>query len=99
MKEVVSGRRVTGSTTLTLNHILQFVCGADEEPAWGFPFPRKSDLYPAVGASFLLQTLALIHCISHLQAAQSVFLQMTYSLICMTMLLVAHTLELFRRFQ
>ncbi|XP_020628245.1 uncharacterized protein LOC110065449, partial [Orbicella faveolata] len=27
---------MTGSTTLTLNHILQFVCGADEEPALGF---------------------------------------------------------------
>ena len=36
VKEVASGRRVTGSTTLTLNHILQFVCGADEEPALGF---------------------------------------------------------------
>ena len=36
MKELASGRRVTGSTTLTLNHILQFVCGADEEPALGF---------------------------------------------------------------
>ena len=28
--------RVTGSTTLTLNYILQFVCGADEEPVLGF---------------------------------------------------------------
>ena len=36
VKEVASGRRVTGSTTLTLNHILQFVCGTDEEPALGF---------------------------------------------------------------
>ena len=59
----------------------------------------KSDLYPVVEASFPLQTLGLIHYISHLQAAQSVFLQMTYSLMCMTMLLVAHTLELFSRFQ
>ncbi|XP_068734040.1 uncharacterized protein [Montipora capricornis] len=36
VKEVASGRRVTGSTTLTLNYILQFVCGADEEPVLGF---------------------------------------------------------------
>ena len=36
VKEFASGRRVTGSTTLTLNHILQFVCGTDEEPALGF---------------------------------------------------------------
>ena len=36
VKEVASGRRVTGSTTRTLNHVLQFVCGADEEPALGF---------------------------------------------------------------
>ena len=34
VKEVASGRRVTGSTTLTLNHILQFVCGTEEEPAY-----------------------------------------------------------------
>ena len=36
VKEVPSGRRVTRSTTLTLYHILQFVCGRDEEPALGF---------------------------------------------------------------
>lgn len=36
VKEVASGRRVTGSTTLTLNHILQFVYGTDKEPALGF---------------------------------------------------------------
>ena len=32
IREVAAGRRVTGKTTLTLNHILQFTCGADEEP-------------------------------------------------------------------
>lgn len=36
VKEVASGRRVTGSTTLTLNYILEFVCGADEEPVLEF---------------------------------------------------------------
>lgn len=36
MREVAAGRRVNECTTVTLNHILQFVCGADEEPALGF---------------------------------------------------------------
>lgn len=36
VKEVASGRRVTGSATLTLNYILEFVCGADEEPVLEF---------------------------------------------------------------
>ena len=36
IKEVQSGRRELGLVTLTLGHILQFVCGTDEEPVLGF---------------------------------------------------------------
>lgn len=36
VKEVAAGRRVSGSLTLNLGHILQFVCGTDEEPILGF---------------------------------------------------------------
>ena len=36
LKQVESNRRVCGETRLTLNHILQFVCGTDEEPVLGF---------------------------------------------------------------
>lgn len=41
IREVAAGRRVTGKTTLTLNHILQFTCGADEEPVLGFSIPPQ----------------------------------------------------------
>lgn len=36
IREVSAGRREAGSVTLTLGHILQFVCGTDEEPMLGF---------------------------------------------------------------
>ena len=97
VKEVASGRRVSGSTTLTLNHILQFVCGADEEPALGFSISPQIRFVSSSG-SFIPTSNTCTNTL-HLQAAQSVFLQMTYSLICMTVLLVAHTLELFSKFQ
>ena len=42
MREVAAGRRVNECTTVTLNHILQFVCGADEEPALAFFISLKS---------------------------------------------------------
>lgn len=35
-REVAAGRRGTNKVTLTLGHILQFVCGTDEEPCLGF---------------------------------------------------------------
>ena len=35
-REVAAGRRGTSKITLTLGHILQFVCGTDEEPCLGF---------------------------------------------------------------
>lgn len=35
-KEVAAGRRVSGTTTIDLGHVLQFVCGTDEEPVLGF---------------------------------------------------------------
>ena len=40
-REVSAARRVTGKTTLTLNHILQFTCGADEETVLGFSVPPQ----------------------------------------------------------
>ena len=36
IREVSAGRRVMGSVNITLGHILQFVCGTDEEPVLGF---------------------------------------------------------------
>ncbi|PFX24171.1 hypothetical protein AWC38_SpisGene11235 [Stylophora pistillata] len=36
IKEVAAGRRVSGNNTLNLGHVLQFVCGTDEEPTLGF---------------------------------------------------------------
>ena len=36
IREVAAGRRICGEVTLTLNHILQFVTGAAEEPILGF---------------------------------------------------------------
>ena len=36
IREVSAGRRAMGSVNLTLGHILQFVCGTDEEPVLGF---------------------------------------------------------------
>lgn len=41
IKEVAAGRRVHGTETLTLNYLLQFVCGADEEPVLGFGLPPQ----------------------------------------------------------
>ena len=41
LKEVASGRRVTGSTSLTFNHILQFVCGAGGASIAVFHFPSN----------------------------------------------------------
>ena len=41
IREVAAGRRVTGKTTLTLNHILQFTCGADKEPVLEFSIPPE----------------------------------------------------------
>lgn len=36
IREVSAGQRVVGSFNITLGHILQFVCGTDEEPLLGF---------------------------------------------------------------
>ena len=36
LREVAAGRRSSGDVTLSLNHILQFVTGASEEPVLGF---------------------------------------------------------------
>ncbi len=36
IREIAFGRRISGDLTLTLNHILQFVTGASEEPVLGF---------------------------------------------------------------
>ena len=36
IREVHAGQREMGSVTITLGHILQFVCGTDEEPVLGF---------------------------------------------------------------
>ena len=39
IREVSAGRKVMGSVNITLGHILQFVCGTDEEPVLGFAKP------------------------------------------------------------
>ena len=39
VREVASGRRSCGDSTLQLRHILEFVTGASEEPVLGFVMP------------------------------------------------------------
>ena len=49
IKEVYGGRRVVGSTDINLNRILQFTCGADEEPALAFTIQPEIKFVSSMG--------------------------------------------------
>lgn len=99
IREVAAGRRVTGKTTLTLNHILQFTCGADEEPVLGFSIPPQI-IFVSSSGYFLPSSNTCTNTLNlPCPSSKPVFPQIMCSLICMTMPLVVHTLELFSLFQ
>ena len=91
IREVAAGRRVTGKTTFTLNHILQFTCGADEEPVLGFSIPPQIICVSSSGY-FLPSSNTCTNTFNLPCPSSTASLPLMYSL-------VVHTLELFSLFQ
>ena len=84
-----------GSVNITLSHILQFVCGTDEEPVLGFAKSPGILFVPIDIAFYPQQTHVSIISIYHTPVQLSLFPQMKHFLISMIMLSLEHFLELF----
>ena len=95
IREVSAGRRVMGSVNITLSHILQLVCGTDEEPVLGFAKSPGILFVPIDTAFYPQQTHVSIFSIYHTPVQLSLFPQMKHFLISMIMLSLEHFLELF----